>query len=69
MTDNAKIEGEVKGLKDELCAVGRERPKWQSYLPPSKANLLELWNLDSSHRYTDVIVTLRVFILSRKEGP
>lgn len=23
MTDNAKIEGEVKGLKDELCAVGR----------------------------------------------
>jgi hypothetical protein len=24
MTDNAKIEGEVMGLKDEFCAVDRE---------------------------------------------
>jgi hypothetical protein len=23
MTDNVKIEGEVMGLKDEFCAVGR----------------------------------------------
>jgi hypothetical protein len=57
MTDNVKIEGEVMGLKDEFCGVGRERLKQQSHFLSSKRNLLELWSSDSSHRGADATVT------------